>query len=273
MKRLVDELAPGFELSLLASEALDTPTEHSRNAARGAGLAALGAAAALGAGASVGAGVSAGLKGGALFVGWKAIAVGVVVGGLAVGTSVAVVQATREVAPPKPVASENDRARAEAPPAVPTPVASARSEHDEAPRHADAIVTATPSALPPAPNRADITRTTETPSRARAEAPPAARPSAPSPSDQLAAEVRTLDVVRNALQRKDASAAIRELDAYATTHPNGSLAPEAKALRVEALAMHGDRDGALGLAKELLAEHPNGPYRRRLEKELGTPIQ
>lgn len=217
MKRLVDELAPGFELSLLASEALDTPTEHSRNAARGAGLAALGAAAALGAGASVGAGVSAGLKGGALFVGWKAIAVGVVVGGLAVGTSVAVVQATREVAPPKPVASENDRARA--------------------------------------------------------EAPPAARPSAPSPSDQLAAEVRTLDVVRNALQRKDASAAIRELDAYATTHPNGSLAPEAKALRVEALAMHGDRDGALGLAKELLAEHPNGPYRRRLEKELGTPIQ
>lgn len=270
MKRLVDELAPGFELSLLASEALDTPTEHSRNAARGAGLAALGAAAALGAGASAGVSAGAGLKGGAFFVGWKAIAVGVVVGGLAVGTSVAVVQATRESA--APVASENDRSRAIAPVSIPAPVSSAVRVHDEAPSNTDAIVTATPSALPSAPNRADVTRTTDTPSRARAEA-PAARPSTPSPSDQLAAEVRTLDIVRNALQRKDAGAAIRELDAYASTHPNGSLAPEAKALRVEALAMRGDRDGALGLAKELLAEHPSGPYRRRLEKALGTPIQ
>lgn len=279
MRRLIDELPPGFELSLLASEALDAPTEDAKQAARRAGLAALGVVAVAGAAVAVATtsggatGVTAATAGSVgakaavptAMAAWKVLAIGVVVGGVAAGTGMTIARAPEVLPATKttaPVASSS------------SPAARPIATHDLPPvppiESASPVVPATSASAP----RPMATSRPSARPEATFEPPPPAAPVAEkaAPSADLAAEVRTLDAARVALERHDARAALRELDAYAAAYPNGTLAPEATALRVEALAMRGDRAEATRLATELLAAHPSGPYRKRLEKALGGPL-
>lgn len=272
MKHLKDELPPSFELSLLTSEALDAPSDASREYARKAGLAALGVGAAVGAGAatagtSAGA-ASAGAKTGIVVAGWKAIAVGVAVGGVTVGTGLAIARAPHEsVAPSAPSSAVSGVVASPAPKAIAsaTPLPEPAVVKDE-----PIVVAPTPSGSARVAVSARPTVTISVP-EIPAPTPTIAEVTHESAAD-LAGEVRTLDGVRDALGQHNAARAIEQLDAYATAYPSGTLAPEAKALRVEAFAMRGERDEAMRLAKELLAAHPAGPYRKRLEKALGGPI-
>jgi hypothetical protein len=275
MKRLLDELPPGFELSLLASEAIDAPTDAQRDEARRVGLAALGvaavgvAAAGLSGAAGAGAGASANVaatgvaaKSAGALLAWKALAAGALVTGIAIGAGTTIALRTRETPP----MTENLAARASAPPVLTPPPA--KPEEVAPPAPAPAAMPAASISAPPAaaPERgAESTL----PSRPVPLAVTAARGAT---SSDLAAEVGALDVVRVALDRNDFAGALRQLDAYAVTYPNGVLSPEAKALRVEALAKRGDMDEALRLGKQLLDAHPNGPYRARIEKAVGRPI-
>lgn len=297
MKRLVDELPPGFELSLLVSEAIDVPSEASRAAARKAGLAALGVVAGAagsvavitstsaappavptiaGAGAHVGAAGAGAAKAGVAIAAWKALTLGAVIGGLSVGTGLTVARTSSSAPPavssvasgvtPAVARTASETAPASALPSV-MPVETTAHE-PPSPRN-EALQARVAPIVPAGPSKVVSSTISGAP---RAEAPQPIGSGSVSSND-LAGEIRALDVVREALGRADPTAALRQLDAYTRAYASGALAPEAKALRVEALAMRGEQGEAQRLARELLAEHPKGPYRKRLERALGGPIR
>jgi hypothetical protein len=221
------------ELLLLRSVQLDAPPRSSK----GRALAALGLAAATTAAAGTGGAATAGAVAG--LAKWIAV---VAVAGIAVG-------AARTLSPhatttaPLPVVREPQRVNHEVLAPSPLPV---RQVEREPPALAE------PASSAPA--------TTVVPRRAL----PAAR-SAPNP---LAAEVASLEGVRNALAAHDPKAAGQLLDRHEARFREPSLGPEAALLRVEVLVAVGDVQGARRIGSRLLAEQPDSAYGQRVRSLL-----
>jgi len=95
-------------------------------------------------------------------------------------------------------------------------------------------------------------------------------PSASSDENaDLAAEVVALDRARQALDRGDATAALRALDDYQRRFPLGTMRPEATVVRIEALVRKGDAAGARRVADGFLATHPQSPHAQRIRFLVG----
>ena len=87
----------------------------------------------------------------------------------------------------------------------------------------------------------------------------------------LADEVALLDSARVALSRGDPRLALSVLERHGREFPEPALAPEAAALRIEALVAQGDRELALTFAKAFYARFPNHPLESRLRSLLSNP--
>lgn len=68
--------------------------------------------------------------------------------------------------------------------------------------------------------------------------------------------------------KSDLGEALRLLDAYGQQFPRGHLGPEARVLRIEALAKSGKTEQAAGLAREVLKTDPSGPHAERVRSVL-----
>jgi hypothetical protein len=249
----------GFEQSLLRSAREDRPSPGSRQRA----LAALGlGAGVLGAGATATAAVSTAspaVKAAASVGLLKWIGVGIAGGALVVGAAEVAHSVTPQPASVASVAlSETARpafpsSRSPATGAPSIPVDSSKELDPEA-IVAPPVVVAAPLASAAAPI---------------AEAP---RARTPSPaSSALADEIAALDGAREALASGDSSRALRALDARDRAFPRGALGPEATVLRIEALALRGDRATAARLAEAFLAASPRSPHASRIRTLVGIP--
>jgi hypothetical protein len=229
-----------LELSLLRSGRADTPPPASRRrtlialglAGSAAATTTAASATAVGAGASAGTAIAVS-SGTVAMVKW--ILGGVLAGILTVSTFAIVEQ-------------RSEKARVEsAPIAAPRPEATAAQ-----------IAPLPPRALAPPPvDPAPPTPTT---------APPP--PRAASLSDEIAA----LDAANKALATGDAAGALRAADDHDRRFPGGVLGPEATVVRIEALALRGDREAATRMARAFLDAHPASPHAKHLRSLLGlTP--
>ncbi len=245
-----------FEQSLLRSAHEDRPSPGSRQRA----LAALGVGAGvLGAGATATAAVSTAspaLKAAASLGLLKWIGVGIAGGALVIGAA----RVAHSVTP------------------QPTPVAatafdqSARSQ--AAPSRSPA---GNPPSVPAETTKEPVFEEIVTPSAVAAPAASAAAPVAEAPrmrtplpaSSALADEIAALDGAREALASGDAPRALRALDARDRAFPHGALGPEAMVLRIEALALRGDRAAATRLAEAFLAASPRSAHASRIRTLVG----
>lgn len=138
----------------------------------------------------------------------------------------------------------------------------------------------TPSATPP-PVTATATATATTreepeePADAAPPAPTARRAPAAPPADKSAGkgslpeEVAMVDAARRALGAGNAPLALEILDRHRQEHPRGLLGQEATLLRIEALAVSGQRSAARSLAASFLGRQPRSPHRKRIESLVG----
>ena len=307
MKRLIEELEPGFETFLLAANTHASPTEEARNRALfvatgaltgAAGIAALASASKAGPAGGIAAqttGASMGIVGSGAgtvakvvgVVAWKSVAIGALVGGLLVGAGVEGARSFDSTSGPA------DGTRSVPSSSVPTPARPLPAPLVLAPPPPRAPSVASPLTEPsssPAPASSShgqtAARATERDRVLNAEArtdatgrelasPPfiLQEPRTPQPNADLAAEVRSIDRARLALDARDFAGCLKELQAYETTHPQGSLSVEAEVLRIGALSEGGSRTEATERTKRFLLSHPDGPYRARLQKVLrdGAP--
>lgn len=72
-------------------------------------------------------------------------------------------------------------------------------------------------------------------------------------------ELALLDAARSALASSETTRALRLLDQHAEQFSRGHLAPEADALRIDALVQRGSTDRAKRLARNFLQRHPSHP--------------
>jgi len=148
-------------------------------------------------------------------------------------------------------------------PALPLPV----SPPPEPAANESAIAPVPPAAKPEPP--AIKPPTPAVAARATAEPAPA-RAAGPSTSgSRLAAEITAIDQMKSALAGGNAADALRRVDAYRAAFPTGTLAAEATALRVEALARAGRRDEARAELARLRAGHPESPLLENLGQIVG----
>jgi hypothetical protein len=245
-QRLLQEEQGGDELtrSLLRSARDDAPAPHARQKT----MIALGLAGGVGATVTAATATSTAAtlaKGSASVALLKWIGVGVLGGVVTVG-AVAVVQ------------SRNSAAPSVAP--------SVKTAANPAPIEPAPIQTAAPAAEP-APSAAPI----EEPAAKPAEAPKAS--AKPAEKTSLADEVAALDVARVALASGNAAAALRALDDHDRRFPGGALGPEATVMRIEALALRGDRASAARLGRAFLDAHPRSPHASRIRTLLSLGPQ
>jgi hypothetical protein len=92
------------------------------------------------------------------------------------------------------------------------------------------------------------------------KAPPAIA-SLRSASSAAPPEVQAIEAARDAVARGDSNGALRTLDNYDATHPNGSLKAESAALRVQAVSNTGNDVKARNLANDFEKEYPTSPLR------------
>jgi hypothetical protein len=97
---------------------------------------------------------------------------------------------------------------------------------------------------------------------------PASRAAAGAPggsvSDSVGAEAARVDAARRALAAGDLGRALSELDAYQRIRTVGVLDREALLLRIQVLVQRGERERAVGLARNYLAAHPRDAHATRL---------
>jgi TolA-binding protein len=72
-------------------------------------------------------------------------------------------------------------------------------------------------------------------------------------------ELREIEAARSALSRGDTAVAIAHLNNYDSSHPNGTLKPEAMALRIQVLSTSGKTTEARALANEFEEKYPSHP--------------
>jgi hypothetical protein len=110
--------------------------------------------------------------------------------------------------------------------------------------------------------------------RQRARASARLREATPEASDRsldrsLGNETRALDRVREALDAHRFSEAMRLIDDYQRSFPQGRLRPESMVLRLAALVQAGKRGAADSLASQLLADETYQTYAPRIRSLLG----
>lgn len=125
---------------------------------------------------------------------------------------------------------------------------------------------------PPATVASHITSPVKVPPKKSAAYMPRHRPSAQrSPAEEAAVapepatasvldEVASLDHARHALADGSAAEALALLTQHEQRYASGTLAPEARVLRIRALLQLGRRTEAERLADEFLALHPHSPH-------------
>ena len=120
----------------------------------------------------------------------------------------------------------------------------------------DATEVAPAPAPPPVP---EATRVTRPP------APPPARPEPRPADDEATATARAREVVRSHPER-----ALALLDAADQAYPDGALAEERAAMRVDALVFAQRIGEARDAAEVYLARYPHGPQAQRIEMLTGV---
>jgi hypothetical protein len=249
-RRLLQDGGSDLELTLLRSARADAPSPASRQKA----LLALGLAGSVGAAVTTTTAASTATTAAAKTAGtlalFKWIGAGVVGGLLTLGAISVVSPVTmgnpQRVPQTPPVWSTTGvpRSPAVAPPSLLAPPAE----------------TTAPTPPPIAP-----VEEAPPPKPALTAAPALARPAPTS----LTQEVAALDGAREALAAGDASRTLRALDEHDRRFPGGMLGPEATVLRIEALALRGDRAAAVRLGNAFLEAHPQSPHAARLRTLLG----
>ena len=81
----------------------------------------------------------------------------------------------------------------------------------------------------------------------------------PPATNDLRGEIDLIDAARGALRTGTAARALELLGRYAARFPDGSLAPEGTALRVEALMRLGRTAEARAIARRFVAANPTSP--------------
>jgi len=272
----------GLAGALLASAKTDAaPSGASRRAL--AGVAAITAGAA---GAGVLTKVSGGAKAAtalqtlARWATWKWVAIGVAGAGSVVTVGASVV--TRHATPAPLVAS--DPASVTTGTTAATGTRATRNVHGASPQppvqQTPPTLAAPPPELPasatvepaiaPAPHveaRAPVTTAAALP----AAPPPSPPPTRTAQPSRLAAEIAALDDAKKTLATGDAATALTKLDAYMASYPRGTLASEASALRIQALARSGHSAEAHEAFTRFRADNPGSPLLDNLEHELEGP--
>jgi hypothetical protein len=128
---------------------------------------------------------------------------------------------------------------------------------------------ATPPAQEPpeAPHATPVTAEAA-PRVAPSAAPVRHRPEAPA--DEIAAQIALIDTARAALAAGAPDRALDVASQYLSRYAAGSFRPEAKALRIEALAKMGRTGEARALAQQFAAEHPGSPLTDRIGRAVGV---
>jgi len=124
------------------------------------------------------------------------------------------------------------------------------------------LATAATASSPIAPSGAGASSASTV--RVAASASTAASASSSNAQGGLAEELRLLDEAMRALRSGDARASLRHLDSYNQRFRPGVLAPEASALRIEALVVVADHPAALVAYRDFAVRNPRSPHRRRL---------
>lgn len=100
---------------------------------------------------------------------------------------------------------------------------------------------------------------------------PAARTAAPSDDAALHAEIALLDRARSALREGASARALRLLDQHARRFARARLAPEAAALRIEALVQRGSHAQAGAMARQFMSAYPSHPLSSQISQLAATP--
>lgn len=245
MKRLVDELGPSARRDVLRSAAVDVPrSPEGRARALAAAMNALDASGTAGdASAKGGNGTKA--AHGSVFS--TPLVKGIVAAALVLGSAALVTGLARrdDVGPsPRPsIVAPSGVASVDAPPPV-----------SEAPSS---------SSVEPVASASNIT----VPSGHAAPS----KPSSPSgDEDLLAREVRSIAAARKAMAAGDADQALRELDGYDRIPRAQTLRPEARMLRLQALASAGRVNEARRLGAALKGDPEMSSYLRRIDAVLAS---
>ncbi len=253
-RRIQEDNASAVEHLLLGSARLDVPRPGSKARL----LAGLGVATASGAAAAATSGATAA---------WtvsKWAALGMLAGTVATG-SVEVIRAHLDSAGARPDAPVASGAVASPP------------HHVEATR---AVASATIASAPPVvvsrpalAHRPAFTVDGEPPRSSQPSSPSPSVPSlpapaSPAPSPALADEIGALDRARQSLQARDASSALRTLEAFEASFPNARLRPEARMLRMEALLEVGNYHEARAIGRGLLEADPSSALAQRVRTLL-----
>lgn len=269
---------------ILRSSELDVPSARSLKRAHALALGvASSTVAGVGAAASGGAATAGSLLGSAATL--KVIAiwagVGVLSGALVSGTAVTVLDhgaAERRDAPPATKAAEREQAPRQNVPAggadpatedgpklanQPPQVANASPAHAPVSGRSsgsagEPSVTSSVNAVPvvPVQSAARYAALLSEPERAASS----------DPSDELARELAMVDQARSALRSGNAAAALELVARYERTFKRQRFAPEASAIRIEALIAQGRRAEAARLARAFMARHPGHPLTPRLRE-------
>lgn len=93
---------------------------------------------------------------------------------------------------------------------------------------------------------------------------------APEQDAVLHAEVALLDRARTALRSRQSGRALRLLDQHRARFAPPRLAPEAAALRIEALVQRGAHEQAAAMSRQFVDAHPAHPLRERVAKLVAT---
>jgi hypothetical protein len=269
MRRLVDELGPGFERDLLTAGRSEQYDIQARDRALAMARAALGvqvvaqaasqAATAAGSGSSAGAGgVLASIKAGVLPSALKVI----VAASLGVATAGTVLYGTHSTKSERsPVGASK--------PGVSAPRAAPHGVKENAlPPATDVSVSTSPasSVTERADSAARATQPKPHRQRTQARTVEAKRASSPQLSVDME-EIRLIDEARAGLAAQDASKALGALHAY-RKRPGGVLGTEADLLEVKALLALGRRRDAEALAQQALQSGVGPAYRAKLEALL-----
>jgi hypothetical protein len=89
-------------------------------------------------------------------------------------------------------------------------------------------------------------------------------------SGDLGEEIRLLDRARASMGAAAPDRALSTLDEYRKRFPRGSFQQEATVLRIEALALAGQRPAAAAGARRFIATHPSSPHLDRLRTIAGS---
>jgi len=190
----------------------------------------------------------------------KAIAVVVIVGGLATGAVLAV-RSQGSSTPTPPTVSAAATTSEPAPSAPPTPEAplpTASAENALPLVPVAPVASGPPSSRARAPVHPSAGAPTQAATAASVQPTAASEPS--SRADALRDENALLASARGLLRNGDARGALATLDTARARHPNGTLVQEREVLTVEALAQSGDSSGASRRAATFLKSFPASPH-------------